>query len=383
MRCEFFGRFWLLDPSSKDASGRPLLEGKLPAVCGHHVEITRASCPYHDGRSRSGLPMNASALRAVAHDWNEVLGYVLALRRSVTQEADTSLLLKDALAVVSMATSMASLHTRKHPENVPVPCALASLYKVNVGAVGALIAFVLAKWAEGLDTDRSFPAEEIGAFIERNDLLIGTHEVCAGPPALIDSLLASIVYGVVPTRIACTRITRDDEVSIARYADTLLRMEWLKRAFLMQHAMLIERANAMLGGLGCFGEWRKWLEKRKEWQHTMDSYAIMLEGLLFGLPTHCRNLICDRMQRAVDPSGGYRMLPVAPPAEDSIKNVALDCATLLSATALKATRLQSGIDALPGAQALRTPPIRPEALETVFGPCCGEFLGQHLAEHLV
>ena len=160
-----------------DEDGRPLGE--------HNVRpdaSERSACPYDD--RRQGQPMNSAALKQVAGEWTAILSLLGA---AAAQQDGTVSGLWRASAGCVLAAPLAG---------APVPRALSALYKTALGLNQALLRLLLS--TDGL---AGLPAADLGggaafaAWCDREGLLFGREQVCAGSPAQIgaawDALLGA------------------------------------------------------------------------------------------------------------------------------------------------------------------------------------------------
>lgn len=275
--CEFSARYWLLDLDWRDVSGRFLAEGKHPAAFAGDMDLV--GCPYSDRRRNHALPINASALKAVARNLAAVLGGVRHLRDQLPAARGTSLSCRDALWVTAAAACLPAFEWRAagSPLAWAVPDVTASLYKICIGAVGALMAMELGMWARGQGDSSVVTAVQLYKFIEANELLVGRNEVCAGSPSMIRAFVEALL-DPVPPALACGGSVPGIELhgpALLNYAAAVLRIEWAKRGFTFCHHLLVMHA---LRQPSLADSLRPWRQRRDAWLAAHDPHAAQLEA---------------------------------------------------------------------------------------------------------
>jgi hypothetical protein len=178
----------------QDEDGRPLGE--------HSVRPDArelSACPYDD--RRRGQPMNTAALAQVVSQW----GSILPLLGAAAAQQDGT--------VSGMWRATAGCVLAAPQAGTPVPRALSALYKTALGLNQALLRLLLA--TDGL---AGRPATELGAgpafaaWCDREGLLFGREQVCAGSPGQIgaawDALLAA-TPGQTPVSAGAARAFAD------------------------------------------------------------------------------------------------------------------------------------------------------------------------------
>ena len=165
-----------------DEDGRPLTEG---------VGEERA-CPYDDGRR--GRPMNVEALAQVRRHW----GFV-----TETVRATSGPRLIDAF----QAALKAIYAPFRGP--TPVPAPVSALYKACAG-FSQVFCFLLLEGQPRPD--------ELFAWLDTEGWLLGTHQACAGPRALIEELAACFREGPGgPPGPELTEVALQAALAIATY----------------------------------------------------------------------------------------------------------------------------------------------------------------------
>jgi hypothetical protein len=159
----------------RDVEGRPLREGRTPPELLKPDDIEYKPCPYTG--SRSGKPMNASALRQMGAYWDEACELLASLRAAhdrvlgVTQPG-----LMDIWRVSQLGSALPWWHLFREGT---VPAHVAALSKATLGqgiwAQRMLVRAIAEGWSPPPLT-----AESILALAEASGTLVGETEVCSG-----------------------------------------------------------------------------------------------------------------------------------------------------------------------------------------------------------
>lgn len=203
-----------------DTEGRPLGEGRAHTSIRSAVDMHMRPCPYPG--SRSGLPMNRSALQQMTDRWDAVLDalatssqFVSGLRhqgpsaaqprpegdrRLATTEPTTAsrwaLAYEISAALGSLPAAM--IYRKVAPlADGEIPALVAAVFKIAVGVEG-LIRHTLVRLPSDPPT-----AENLLQLAEDQGRLLADGEACAGPERLILQALGQILVGLPPhsTRI--------------------------------------------------------------------------------------------------------------------------------------------------------------------------------------
>jgi hypothetical protein len=150
--------------SLMDEDGRPLDE---PSAANAYTrsDVRRVACPHAD--RRRGLPMNATALRQAKSCWPELMVFLRQGAPTVEGAWHTTL-----------AAMLAGPRVGE-----PIPRGLAALYKVALGLNQVLLGVMLR--GDGLAArplGELADPEQFYRWLDREGLLLGQLEVCAGSP---------------------------------------------------------------------------------------------------------------------------------------------------------------------------------------------------------
>lgn len=187
----------------RDADGRPLCGEALIDEPSFRASLELKRCPYAGSRKHHELPMNVSALKQMTRNWDDALGTARLLGRmlvgqrgliseasEVSEAGATSgaprgpvHLMRVAYAAVCLPLYL--LYRGQGPMlDGAVPGFVSGLHKASIDiATGAQLLLVLSHSGERWDGT-------LHQFIEHQRLLIGGIGVCAGPPHMIDEIVA-------------------------------------------------------------------------------------------------------------------------------------------------------------------------------------------------
>jgi len=224
----------------RDEDGRPLEEGKAPAALLHDVPLERRTCPYVGGRHLHAHPMNTSALRQVRDHWPQILGGIHRVRSALLAGRATAPAGLDWIwelsGVLSVLPTFLAFRGGS-PLGGAVPALVSALYKVVVGIHHFAAELRLTSLAQGKAwTGRALEPACLHAELERTGALIGPEEVCAGPPGMIEEVLAAV--GEQPPA------PRDDGEDLA----ALIGPAWSELLSFGRNALLL-RSTALIASL--------------------------------------------------------------------------------------------------------------------------------------
>jgi hypothetical protein len=179
-----------------DADGRPLGERKAPPAVWEQVETEVIPCDYADARSATAFPMNVSALSQIRTHWRTILHRIHVIRAGVIARIGRSdLTALDLWRIAHAATSVVSFLRLDRGMAEPVPIADAALFKAAIGIKYALRHAEVSRY-DGRDALGTYPSTaSLWNYIDREQLLIGDGQVCAGPEMMIRELLDVLVNG--------------------------------------------------------------------------------------------------------------------------------------------------------------------------------------------
>jgi len=216
----------------RDVEGRPLREGRTPKELLEPDDIEYKTCPYTG--SRSGKPMNASALRQMGAHWDAACSTLASLRAAHDRALGvTKPGLMDIWRVSQLGSSLPWFHLFRDGS---VPAHVAALSKATLGQ-GIWAQRVLARTL----TDPSWQLPELTAqtileLAEASGTLVGDTEVCSGG----DKMLLQFFDVLVGERAASPASPApDDQLAFgAFYANfkLLLWIYFLARRFLCADA---------------------------------------------------------------------------------------------------------------------------------------------------
>ncbi len=170
-----------------DDEGRPLGERRASSAAKARVPMEVVACPY--AGERLGRPMNASALERMTAHCKEVLREIAAFHHLLPAGPpgwDAML-----LAVLDQLAGAAVYRLRQGPD-ARLPAARAAGYKLSAGYFAALHR-LLEDRAHGVE--RPETAGAFLDFVQRERLLLGSSEVCAGPPQLLRKVTEVFLHG--------------------------------------------------------------------------------------------------------------------------------------------------------------------------------------------
>lgn len=159
----------------RDVEGRPLREGRTPPEHLRADDIEYKVCPYTG--SRSGKPMNASALRQMGAHWDEACATLAGLRAAHDRVLGvTAPGLMDIWRVSQLGSALPWWHLFREGA---VPAHVAALSKATLGQ-GIWAQRVLVKMLTDRWSPPALTPETILELAELSGTLVGETEVCSG-----------------------------------------------------------------------------------------------------------------------------------------------------------------------------------------------------------
>ncbi len=164
----------------RDVEDRPIREGRTPAEHLRAGDIDYKTCPYSG--SRTGKPMNVSALRQTSAHWDELLdtlgflraGYATALGRYAGDPLDI-------WRVSQLGSALPWFYLLR---GQPVPAHVAALAKATLGmgiwANTTLVRMISDGWTPG-----ELTSPTLLELAERSGTLVGLTEVCSAPDKML------------------------------------------------------------------------------------------------------------------------------------------------------------------------------------------------------
>ncbi len=201
-RCCFSGLNLGLN-NIRDTEGRPLGEGRARTDIKAHTPMEMTRCPYKG--SRSGMPMNRSALRQMTDRWPELLEALKSASLYIAQRhsqqhlqtfSPSETVYQQWVRVFEVSAALAVLPgALVYQTSVPlgdreIPVRIAALFKIAVGVEGLLYAAVLNPPSEPIS------ARLLCSMAEEQSRLHADGEACAGPLRYIEEALEYLLMGI-------------------------------------------------------------------------------------------------------------------------------------------------------------------------------------------
>ncbi|HEY2027990.1 MAG TPA: hypothetical protein VGH20_02165 [Myxococcales bacterium] len=185
-----------------DREGRQVGElNTSPDILRLKVETEFKTCGYGGSRYRSKLPMNMTALRSMIAHWKPVLKATSLCReefvRRYPQLPDGRWKLGEVYFAAWHILALPTLQLMR--ANDPVKTGdldpvLSSLFRV-IDGVRMIAGHMLDLYERPMFHDTLVDRKDILTAVEREDQYRTYHGVCAGPPAMIDELVATLMDG--------------------------------------------------------------------------------------------------------------------------------------------------------------------------------------------
>jgi hypothetical protein len=219
----------------RDTAGRSLGELKSTGQDTSEAALISSGGRFADSRAQSALPTNAAALEQIVLHWPAIRHRVSTIRGAfVDRYGSERLRALDLWRIANAAVSVVSFNRLDAAPHSFVPVADAALFKACVGIKFALRHAEVARLG-GNDALGAFPSStSLLAYIERERLLIGPTQVCAGPAVMIAELVTVFVDGLEPDSAPEAEPFAFDVEQLLRYADLLAVWETV---------LLLERAD--------------------------------------------------------------------------------------------------------------------------------------------
>jgi hypothetical protein len=185
-----------------DREGRQVGElNTTPDALRLKVETEFKTCGYAGSRYRSPLPMNMTALRSMIAHWKPVLKATLLCReeflRRYPQPGEGRWRLGELYFAGCHILALPAVQLMRERDPVApgeLDPVLSSLFRV-VDGVRMIAGHMLDLYERPMVHDSIVDAKQIATSAEREDQYRTYHGVCAGPPAMIDELLATLMDG--------------------------------------------------------------------------------------------------------------------------------------------------------------------------------------------
>jgi hypothetical protein len=184
----------------RDAEGRPLREEASPLDVRAGVVMETRACTYPGSRRANPLPMNVSALKQLKAHWPAVTIALAHMRERYVRpdEAIDLVWLWRFSTFVESVPLFAFFRADGRVLDGALPVPLAGAFKVVLGVTAALWELGAARVFLTPSDDLLLDEERFYNFIEESGALVGKHQACAGPEAMIREML-SVLLNAVPT----------------------------------------------------------------------------------------------------------------------------------------------------------------------------------------
>jgi hypothetical protein len=188
---------------SLDADGRQVGEANVfPPQLRLDVPTKWRTCIYAGTRFQQERPMNVTALKTMRAQWPQMMALLRRIREAylarfpAARSGWTVGHLERLATCVLALPSYVLMHTRHAVANGELHPALSCLFRVTDGLRMAMHQMLFIPIGEpALAPDAPMTSQEIYAYAERNYSFHSEHGVCAGPQAMIEEFLATLVDG--------------------------------------------------------------------------------------------------------------------------------------------------------------------------------------------
>ncbi|HEY2030802.1 MAG TPA: hypothetical protein VGH20_16510 [Myxococcales bacterium] len=223
-------RFWNPDPGSllQEITGRSIEPGYIESIVPVHriahialdqegrqvgeansfpdrmrlkLPTEYKTCGYAGTRYLDDMPMNMTALRSMLAHWKPVLRATLLFReeflRRYPQYPDGSWKVGDLHFMTSGVLALPAIQTMRWRNPVPngeLDPVLSSLFRV-IDGIRMVSAYMLDLYERPMTHDTPVRPRDISGAAEREDQYRSGRGVCAGPPAMIDELIETVMNG--------------------------------------------------------------------------------------------------------------------------------------------------------------------------------------------
>lgn len=185
-----------------DREGRQVGElNTYPDVLRLKVQTEFKTCGYAGSRYRSPRPMNMTALRSMIAHWKPVLKATLLCReefvRRYPQLPDGRWKLGELYFAACHVLALPTLQLMRANEPVKtgeLDPVLSSLFRV-IDGVRMVTGHMLDLHERPMFHDTPVGPKDVLTAAEREDQYRTQHGVCAGPPAMVDELIATLMRG--------------------------------------------------------------------------------------------------------------------------------------------------------------------------------------------
>jgi hypothetical protein len=171
-----------------DDEGRPLGERVLPAEVRPDVPFRMVECPF--AGTRSGRPMNVSAMTSVSRGWGRILADLAALRVGFVRAAPAEPTWLTLWLFGRVATALAAAYLRRTGSDT-VPVRLSTAFKP---ALGLFMTSERTTLFTGIDPWRIVHPAAFVRAAEATRALVSHDAACPGPVRMIEEM-ADVALG--------------------------------------------------------------------------------------------------------------------------------------------------------------------------------------------
>jgi hypothetical protein len=206
----------------RDDENRPLREGRTPSEALHADDIEYKTCPYSG--TRTGKPMNNSALRQTTTHWDEILDALAVLRGAYVGARRITEWQPDLMDLWRISQLGSALPWWFILRGDKLPAYAAALSKATLG-VGIWAQQMLMKELAGAWTEPIFTAAGIAELAEESGTLIAAKEVCAGS----EKMLVRFFQGYLDTAPGTGPLTtsRDEVLRFGAHYSNFKLIMWI------------------------------------------------------------------------------------------------------------------------------------------------------------
>ncbi|MEQ1528072.1 MAG: hypothetical protein ABL925_02070 [Methylococcales bacterium] len=186
-----------------DSEGRQVGEANVfPRPLRLDIATDWRVCPHSGSRYRADLPMNVTALKSIRSYWPQIMTALLAVRQAFLKRfpgAQNAWTVGDLERLSSLTLAIpAYLLMRKEQriDNGQLHPALSSMFRVTDGVrMTTHQMLFIPSFEPTLRPEAPMSSEEIYAYADRNYVFFSDYGVCAGPKAMIEDFLHTLIDG--------------------------------------------------------------------------------------------------------------------------------------------------------------------------------------------
>jgi hypothetical protein len=244
-----------------DRDARPLCGEAIVDDPAFRATIDHRRCHYAGSRHGHALPMNASALKQMTKNWDEILAVANTLRilfAGGPVPVAEGLASAMRVAYGGVCLPLFLLYRAAAPwGDAQVPGFVSGLHKASIDiATSTQLMLVEGFNAAGPESPPSDGVvQDIVDFVEREGILVGQKGVCAGPPQLIRELLEAMVHGRGRRLTGASDAVEElgDLTRAAPYVDELIKIWIAKHLVIAHNGRLMDTLEARANALGAGG----------------------------------------------------------------------------------------------------------------------------------